>query len=138
MKSNVLFFIELIISFLPFILFAFFNSKADVVQFGTLFLRWLSPFYIFCCINQIYAGALRGAGNTRACMIIMLTSFVVFRQIYLFVMANFIANEVLPIVMSYPAGWILASLLSLIYYRSVDLGKNRLVEQSTRAEDGAE
>lgn len=30
MKSNILFFIELIISFLPFVLFAFFNSKANV------------------------------------------------------------------------------------------------------------
>ena len=91
-------------------------------------MRWLSPFYILCCINQIYAGALRGAGNSRACMIIMLASFVVFRQVYLFIMANFIANEILPIAMSYPAGWLLASLLSQLYYRRVDLNKTRLVE----------
>ena len=30
MKSNILFFIELIVSFLPFILFAFLNSKSNV------------------------------------------------------------------------------------------------------------
>ena len=118
---------------LPVMLFApwlvtFFNAKPEVVAYGTLFLRWLSPFYILCCINQIYAGALRGAGNSRACMIIMLLSFVVFRQVYLFVMANFIANEILPIAMSYPAGWLLASLLSQLYYRRVDLNKTRLVE----------
>ncbi|MBO5051320.1 MAG: MATE family efflux transporter [Clostridia bacterium] len=117
----------------PVMLFApwlvtFFNAKPEVVAYGTLFLRWLSPFYILCCINQIYAGALRGAGNSRACMIIMLASFVVFRQIYLFIMANFIANEILPIAMSYPAGWLLASLLSQLYYRRVDLNKTRLVE----------
>ncbi len=118
---------------LPVMLFApwlvtFFNAKPEVVAYGTLFLRWLSPFYVLCCINQIYAGALRGAGNSRACMIIMLLSFVVFRQVYLFVMANFIANEILPIAMSYPAGWLLASLLSQLYYRRVDLNKTRLVE----------
>ena len=118
---------------LPVMLFApwlvtFFNAKLEVVAYGTLFLRWLSPFYVLCCINQIYAGALRGAGNSRACMIIMLLSFVVFRQVYLFVMANFIANEILPIAMSYPAGWLLASLLSQLYYRRVDLNKTRLVE----------
>ncbi len=117
----------------PVMLFApwlvtFFNAKPEVVAYGTLFLRWLSPFYILCCINQIYAGALRGAGNSRACMIIMLASFVVFRQVYLFIMANFIANEILPIAMSYPAGWLLASLLSQLYYRRVDLNKTRLVE----------
>ncbi len=117
----------------PVMLFApwlvtFFNAKPEVVAYGTLFLRWLSPFYVLCCINQIYAGALRGAGNSRACMIIMLASFVVFRQVYLFIMANFIANEILPIAMSYPAGWLLASLLSQLYYRRVDLNKTRLVE----------
>ena len=58
--------------------------------------------------NQIYAGALRGAGITRAPMVIMLSSFVVFRQIYLFAMSH-ICNEIIPIAMSYPAGWLLSS-----------------------------
>lgn len=106
---------------------AFFNSKPQVVDYGTMLLRWLSPFYVFCCFNQIYASALRGAGNSRAPMIIMLSSFVVFRQVYLFVMAR-VCNEILPIAMSYPAGWLLCSALILIYYRKVQLGKNRLVE----------
>jgi hypothetical protein len=30
MKNNIVFFIELVVSFLPFILFAFFNAKANV------------------------------------------------------------------------------------------------------------
>lgn len=106
---------------------AFFNSKPQVVDYGTLLLRWLSPFYVFCCFNQIYASALRGAGNSRAPMIIMLSSFVVFRQVYLFIMAR-VCNEILPIAMSYPAGWLVCSALILIYYRKVQLGKNRLVE----------
>ena len=37
-------------------------------------------------------------------MILMLSSFVVFRQCYLYVMSHFICNEVLPIALSYPAG----------------------------------
>lgn len=67
-------------------LVAFFNEKATVIEYGTMFLRYISPFYVLCCFNQIYSGALRGAGNTRAPMVIMLASFVVFRQIYLFVL----------------------------------------------------
>ena len=106
---------------------AFFNSKAEVVAYGSLLLRWMSPFYVLCCFNQIYSGALRGAGNTKAPMIIMLCSFVAFRQVYLFLMAR-ICNEIIPIAMSYPAGWLLCSSLTLIYYRKVKLGKTRLVE----------
>ena len=58
----------------------FFNSKPEVISYGTLFLRRLTPFYVLSCFNQVYAGALRGAGNSRAPMIIMLCSFVLFRQ----------------------------------------------------------
>ena len=106
---------------------AFFNSKSEVVQYGSLLLRWMTPFYVLCCFNQIYSGALRGAGNSRMPMIIMLTSFVVFRQVYLFVMAR-VCNEIIPIAMSYPAGWLLCSILTLTYYHKAQLGRTRLVE----------
>lgn len=116
-----------VLSFAPGLV-TFFNSKPEVVEYGTLFLRHLSPFYVLCCVNQVYSGALRGAGNSRAPMLIMLSSFVLFRQCYLFVMANFISNTILPIAMGYPAGWLLCSALTYLYYRRADLGKNRLVD----------
>ena len=109
---------------------AFFNAKPEVIRYGTLLLRWLSPFYILCCVNQVYAGALRGAGNSQVPMILMLSSFVVFRQCYLYVMSHFICNEVLPIALSYPAGWIVCSVATLLYYRRAALGRRRLVEDN--------
>lgn len=108
---------------------AFLNDKAEVIANGTLFLRVLTPFYLLCCFNQIYASALRGAGNSRASMFIMLSSFVLFRQIYLFAMAR-ICNEVIPIALSYPAGWLLCSMITGIYYHKTSLDKNRLVEDT--------
>ena len=107
---------------------AFFNSKAEVVSYGALLLRLLSPFYFFFCINQIYAGALRGAGNSQVPMWIMLGSFVVFRQIYLYIMANFISNEIVPIALSYPAGWFVCSVATLLYYHHCKFDSHRLVE----------
>ena len=104
----------------------FLNKKPEVIANGTLFLRVLTPFYILCCFNQIYAGALRGAGNSKSSMIIMLSSFVLFRQVYLFCMSR-ICNEVIPIALSYPAGWLLCSLLTIIYYHKVNLSKTKLV-----------
>lgn len=111
-------------------LVAFFNDQPDVVRIGAMFLRWLTPFYMFSCVNQVYSGALRGAGDSRAPMIIMLGSFVVFRQVYLFVVSNYISNTILPLAMSYPAGWLVCSVLTLAYYRRVDWNKNRLVDES--------
>ena len=108
---------------------AFFNSKPEVVAYGTMLLRLLTPFYVLCCFNQIYAGALRGAGNSKAPMVIMLISFVAFRQVYLFIMSR-ICNEIVPIALGYPAGWLLCSTLSAIYYHRVSLDKNRLVEDA--------
>ena len=113
-----------VIAFAPYLV-EFFNDSEGVVQFGTMFLKWLTPFYTLCCINQIYTGALRGAGDSRSPMFIMLGSFVVFRQIYLFVMSR-VANEIIPIAMSYPAGWILCSVLTLIYYRKRHLARLEL------------
>ncbi len=53
----------------------------------------------------------------------MIFSFVIFRQIYLFIMANFISNTIIPIFMGYPAGWLVCTVLTAIYYHRADLGR---------------
>ncbi len=120
---------------LPIIIFApqlvhFLNESGSelVIDYGTMIIRWLSPFYVLCCANQIYAGSLRGAGNSKAPMAFSLISFVLFRRVYLYIMATFISNTHIPIAMAYPAGWLLCSLMYYIYYKNVKLEKSRVVE----------
>jgi hypothetical protein len=43
-------------------------------------------------------------------------------------MKNYISNTILPIAMSYPAGWLLCSALMLIYFNKAQLSKGRLVK----------
>lgn len=93
------------------------DNELEVIRYGTMFLRMISPFYVACCFNQIFGGALRGAGKSTSSMIIMLGSFVLARQIYLYIMSNFISNTVVPISMGYPFGWIMCSILMLICYK---------------------
>ena len=101
--------------FAPSLVVFFNNQSAEVVRYGTELLRLMTPFYLLCGINQIYAGALRGAGKSTVPMIITLSSFVAFRQVYLAIAAPF--ENYLLTAFSYPAGWLMCSLLILIYYR---------------------
>lgn len=106
----------------------FFNDNPEVVRYGAMLLRLISPFYVLCCVNQVLAGALRGAGNSRVPMFIMLGSFVLFRQIYLYLMSHFVSNTITVIALGYPAGWLLCSSITLIYFFTARWDKHRLVE----------
>lgn len=115
-----------ILVLIPILIFAprlimLFNKEADVVEMGVLILRLLSPFYLACVINQVFAGVLRGAGDAKAPMFIMLFSFVFFRQTYLFIASHITENiqdAFKPILLGYPVGWIVCSVVMLVYYTS--------------------
>ena len=100
-------------------LLGFFSPEEAVVEYGERFIRIVTPFYVTICFNQIYAGALRGVGDATVPTVIMLASFVAFRQIYLAVTKALGAGFV-AVALAYPVGWIMCSTLLLIrYHRSV-------------------
>ena len=87
-----------------------------MIDYGVRFLTLVTPFYFTICFNQIYGGALRGVGNAKAPMIIMLSSFVVFRQLYLLV-TRLLHLGFVSVALAYPMGWLLCSTLLIICYR---------------------
>ena len=113
---------------------ALFNQEAEVLFYGSYFIRLISPFYLVANFNQIYTGALRGAGDAKVPMVIMLGSFVVFRQIYLFVTYR-LAGTLLPVALGYPVGWVLCSILLFFYYRSGKWMSHSFVTEPTRTEE---
>lgn len=92
-----------------------FTSDAEVLEYGVRFVYIITPFYLLCCFNQIYAGALRGIGNANIPTIIMLGSFVAFRQLYLLV-NSLLGNSLVGMSLAYPMGWVMCSLLMTICY----------------------
>ena len=98
------------------------SPSEAVISFGARFLYIITPFYLVISFNQMYAGALRGIGESVVPTLIMLFSFVVFRQIYLYLATTMIADEQLRFVivaLAYPVGWMLCSALEAIaYHRS--------------------
>jgi len=107
-------------------LVAFFNKKEEVIALGTLFIRLQIPFLIFVCFDGIYLPALRGSGNSKIPTIIVLLCYPAFRQVYLFIVSNYISNTLIPIVLAYPFGWLLCVVVSTIYYKKVGLSTVRL------------
>lgn len=99
-------------------LMSIFTPLEDVIDYGTRFLSIITPFYIALCFNQVFSGALRGIGNARTPMLIMLGSFVVFRQIYLYVSTS-LGGGFVAVALAYPLGWVVCSLLiTITYFRS--------------------
>lgn len=92
-----------------------FNQDPDVVSYGVLFIRTNCTMTFTCCATQVFSGSLRGAGDSRTPMFIMLFSYVLFRQIYLFTITKFI-NTPAVVGFGYPLGWIVCSILTAAFY----------------------
>ncbi|MBQ6112931.1 MAG: hypothetical protein IJL10_01580, partial [Synergistaceae bacterium] len=97
-----------------------------VLSFAVLFIRLNSIFDPVNATDQIQAGALRGVGDSKSPMIIMLSSFVVFRQIYLFIISR-LTESVYFIAIGYPLGWIVCTTLMTIHIKRS--GWDKKIEQ---------
>ena len=114
-------------------LMTLFSPEEDVIEYGIRFIHIVTPFYLAVCFNQIYAGALRGVGDATMPTVIMLASFVVFRQIYLAV-TRALGGGFVAVALAYPVGWILCSTLLLIRYSRSVLVRRADPVQKTRSE----
>lgn len=93
-----------------------FTGDSEVIAAGASFMRTNVFFLLFNCITHVMAGSLRGRGDSRGPMIIMLTGFVAIRQTYLFLVTRFVANTPLLVAFGYPVGWMASCLMETAYY----------------------
>lgn len=92
-----------------------FSPDASVIEYGVLFVRTNTFFLLFNCVNHVLAGALRGRGDSRGPMIIMLSTFVALRQCYLYLVTRFVANTPRIVGFGYPVGWMACCVVELTY-----------------------
>ena len=107
--------IALLIAFAPAAV-RLFSPDSEVIRFGVLFIRTNCAFLLFNCINHVLAGALRGRGDSRGPMIIMLSCFVALRQTYLYLITHFYANTPRIVGIGYPVGWTSCCAVMLLYF----------------------
>ncbi|MBE5806774.1 MAG: MATE family efflux transporter [Clostridiales bacterium] len=92
-----------------------FNKDPAVIEYGAMFMRANTFFLLFNCVNHVLAGALRGRGDSKGPMIIMLAAFVGIRQVYLFTVTRFFANTALLVGLGYPVGWTCCFIIETAY-----------------------
>ena len=105
------------------------DHEKDVIEFGVYFITIITPFYVLTCFNQIYSGALRGVGISVPPTVVMLSSFVVFRQIYLLIFSRWLfPTSRLVIALAFPMGWLLCTVLMTILFFRSQLGQAKFDE----------
>ena len=93
-----------------------FTDETEVIRFGVLFLRLVAPLFPISCVSRTYAAASRGMGRSKGPMYLMLLSYVVIRQIYLFVVTRFVANTPRLVGFGYPVGWMSVCVIEVAYF----------------------
>ena len=95
-------------------LISIFSDNPEVINYGTMMLRIMLPAYPILAITQVLLGSMRGAGSTFIPMLIMVFSFTVVRQIFLFVMFK-ISMDISWVYWSYSFTWVISAILALVY-----------------------
>ena len=101
-----------------------FSPDASVIAYGVMFIRLCAPFTVFTCFTQIFSGALRGDGNSQMPMILTLCAYVLFRQVYLYIITRIIPDNVYIVGFAYPAGWMVCAGIMTAYYFYCQYRKN--------------
>ncbi|MDD5973971.1 MAG: hypothetical protein PUC01_09685, partial [Spirochaetales bacterium] len=61
----------------------------------------------------------------------MMSCFIVFRQIYLFIVSK-VYNHLILIALGYPLGWLLCTIILSIYYKKVDITSSSVFAHSSQ------
>ena len=126
-----LYIMSYIITLPLFVLYFFFPEKmmqifidvnsTEIIEVGTQFLKIVSPFYLFIAIKLIIDGVLRGCGKMKMFMTSTFSDLLL--RVALSYLLVPVFNE-LGIWYSWPIGWLLATIISSIFFFSGKWKKN--------------
>ena len=92
------------------------SPTEDALGAGLAFLRIISPFYLVISVKLVADGVLRGAGMMRMFMASTFTDLIL--RVVLAVMLSRTALGSTGIWCAWPGGWAVATVLSVLFYRS--------------------
>ena len=98
------------------LIYAFLDTPSEMaLSTGIVFLRIVAPFYFVAALKLVADGVLRGAGMMKKFMIATFTNLIL--RVVL-AMTLSIPFESTGIWLAWPIGWIIATTMSVIFYKS--------------------
>lgn len=92
-----------------------FTRDSSTIENAVLLMRSVCPYYIFYAFGEIFAGGIKGRGNTFYPMIITLIGTCAFRVIWVEIVSNY-DMTLQHIILGYPLSWFVTTTLFAIYY----------------------
>ena len=97
----------------PLIMLFMEDSNASSLEIGREFLRITSPFYVPIAAKLMVDGILRGTGWMKSFMVTTFTDLIL-RVVFAYILSPIYGSK--GIWLSWPIGWLLATLMSVIFY----------------------
>lgn len=102
------------------------TPTGTAAQVGITFLRMVAPFYFVVSVKLVADGVLRGSGKMKRFMVATFTDLIL--RVVLSVVLSSTALGSTGIWLSWPIGWFVATVLSVIFYRNEYNPKKRKTE----------
>ena len=100
------------------------NGTADAMNTGVVFLRIVAPFYFVVSVKLVTDGILRGSGRMSAFMASTFTDLIL-RVGLAYLLSRQLGS--VGIWLSWPIGWIVATVLSVTFYATIRWEKTKAV-----------
>lgn len=111
-----------------------FTESQAVTTAAAYIITLVTPFHVISSIAATLQSSLRGCKKTKTSMYIVIGSFVVFRQVYLFIISKVCVGQIIPVLLAFPFGWILSAVLHIIAWVNCPLSKaNRILKKHPEA-----
>ena len=104
------------------------NPAGAAMDAGVQFLRIVSPFYFVVAAKLVSDGILRGAGQMKRFMIATFTDLTL--RVVLAEVLSRTSLAVVGVWLSWPIGWVLGAIVSVIFYRSLKWDRVQAVKKT--------
>ena len=97
------------------VMLGLFTNDANVIALGEEMMFYMASFYVLYMPIEIFSGAIKGAGDSVAPMIITLVGVCVLRVAWVLILVP-IWHNLFMLSISYPVSWAVTSAIFIVYY----------------------